>query len=92
VVAAQKSNESALMEKREKVMLELDKLKRYDRIIVIYLIKLCSPKIVPFYLYTFNKWFVLAKTCVKYKTYSSSDIGLFWNVQWENNKIGQLNL
>ncbi|XP_020624937.1 dynein heavy chain 12, axonemal-like [Orbicella faveolata] len=28
VVAAQKSNESALMEKREKVMLELDKLKR----------------------------------------------------------------
>jgi len=31
VVAAQKSNESALMEKREKVMLELDKLKRYNQ-------------------------------------------------------------
>ena len=31
MVAAQKSNESALLEKREKVMLELDKLKRYDR-------------------------------------------------------------
>ena len=30
MVAAQKSNESALMEKREKVMLELDKLKRYS--------------------------------------------------------------
>ena len=28
VAAAQKSNESALLEKREKVMLELDKLKR----------------------------------------------------------------
>ena len=29
MVAAQKSNESALMEKRERVMLELDKIKRY---------------------------------------------------------------
>ena len=29
VVASQKRNESALLEKREKVMLELDKLKRY---------------------------------------------------------------
>lgn len=30
VVASQKRNESALLEKREKVMLELDKLKRYS--------------------------------------------------------------
>jgi len=78
--------------KERKLCWSLTSSRGMIRIIVIYLIELCSPKIVPFYLYTFNKWFVLTKTCVKYKTYSSSDIGLFWNIQWENNKIGQLNL
>lgn len=84
--------------KERKLCWSLTSSRGMIRILVIYVvtheyfIELCSPKIVPFYLYTFNKWFVLTKTCVKYKTYSSSDIGLFSNVQWENNKIGQLNL